>query len=102
MFDLRDPHDAAALYDMWFNCSNCIETFNYEPGGAINLAYYHQIGQAAKKAGWAVDIMGSGGAAERSYQMYCPQCASKLAQEKPARNVGLELQVALVADLLNG
>ena len=28
-FDPRDPYDAAALYDMWLNCSRCPATVSY-------------------------------------------------------------------------
>lgn len=53
-FDPRDPYDAAALYDMWLNCSRCPATFDFEPGGDINLDYYHRIGQQARRDKWAV------------------------------------------------
>ncbi len=53
-FDPKDPYDAAALYDMWLNCSRCPATFDFEPGGEVNLDYYHRIGQQARLDNWAV------------------------------------------------
>lgn len=77
-FNARDPYDAAALYDMWLNCQNCPETFDFEPTRPIGLDYYHDIGQQAKRDGWVVveqedpdDVEGV------SYLVLCPCCASR-------------------------
>jgi len=76
-FDPRDPYDAAALYDMWLNCSRCPTTFDFEPGGDINLDYYHRIGQQARQDKWAVLPARSKGD-ELVFNVLCPACARRL------------------------
>lgn len=75
-FDSRDPYDAAALYDMWLNCSRCPATFDFEPGGNINLEYYHRIGQQARKDKWAV-LPAPSQAGELVFTILCPDCAER-------------------------
>ncbi len=75
-FDSRDPYDAAALYDMWLNCSRCPTTFDFEPGGEVNLDYYHKIGQQARREHWAVLPARSQG--ELIFNVLCPECAARL------------------------
>ncbi|ERP86898.1 MAG: hypothetical protein CL537_05625 [Alcanivoracaceae bacterium] len=76
-FDPRDPYDAAALYDMWLNCSRCPTSFDYEPGGDIDLDYYHRIGQQARVENWAVLPARSQGD-ELMFNVLCPVCADRL------------------------
>ncbi|MEE3319375.1 MAG: hypothetical protein VX258_01690 [Pseudomonadota bacterium] len=76
-FDSKDPYDAAALYDMWLNCSRCPTTFDFEPGGQINLDYYHRIGQRARQEKWAVLPAPSQGG-ELVFTVLCPSCADRL------------------------
>ncbi|MED5388473.1 MAG: hypothetical protein VX793_06450 [Pseudomonadota bacterium] len=75
-FDPRDPYDAAALYDMWLNCSRCPTTFDFEPGGEINLDYYHQIGQQARREKWVVLPSRINGD-EVVFSILCPHCADR-------------------------
>ena len=79
-FDSRDPYDAAALYDMWLNCSRCPTTFDFEPGGEINLDYYHRIGQRARKEQWAV-LPAPNQGDELVFTILCPACATRLGVE---------------------
>ncbi|EKF74458.1 hypothetical protein A11A3_08555 [Alcanivorax hongdengensis A-11-3] len=76
-FDPRDPYDAAALYDMWLNCSHCPATFDFEPGGAIDLDYYHRIGQQARHDGWSV-LPTRETADELVFTVLCPACTERL------------------------
>lgn len=75
-FDPGDPYDAAALYDMWLNCSRCPAIFDFEPGGDINLDYYHRIGQQARREKWAVLPTRSKGD-ELVFSILCPECAQR-------------------------
>lgn len=75
-FDPKDVYDAAALYDMWLNCHNCTNTFDFEPNRAIGLDYYHDIGQRAKRDGWLVaeqELAGS----DEAYMVLCPHCVKR-------------------------
>lgn len=76
MFDPADPFDAAALYDMWFNCNDCDRVFVYEPSLPINLDYYHQLGQEARHQGWYAVQQASGGSKEPDYLVLCPHCVA--------------------------
>lgn len=76
-FDAEDPYDAAALYDMWLNCSRCPVTFDYEPGGEINLDYYHRLGQRARQSGWAI-LPAQHLETELVFTVLCPRCAHRL------------------------
>ena len=76
-FDPQDPYDAAALYDMWLNCSHCPREFDYEPGGDIGLQYYHQIGQQARREGWSV-LPTQERVGELIFTVLCPGCSERL------------------------
>ena len=75
-FDPKDPYDAAALYDMWVNCSRCHATFDFEPGGEVNLDYYHRIGQQARIENWAV-LPARNHGEELVFNVLCPDCARR-------------------------
>jgi hypothetical protein len=84
MFNPADPFDAAALYDMWFNCSECDAILGYDPQQPIDLDYYHLLGQEARRRGWQVrPVHAPAGALEGEsiYQVYCPACAGHLGKE---------------------
>lgn len=85
MFNPADPFDAAALYDMWFNCADCDRIFDFEPHQPINLEYYHQLGQAARQQGWYAAPCG-----DEEYRVLCPHCAAKQ---------GLSGQAGMAADV---
>ncbi|MDX1803047.1 MAG: hypothetical protein R3292_03125 [Alcanivorax sp.] len=76
-FDPRDPYDAAALYDMWLNCSHCPRAFDFEPGGDIDLQYYHRIGQQARRDGWSV-LPTRECVDELVFTVLCPDCSVRL------------------------
>lgn len=75
-FDPKDPYDAAALYDMWLNCSRCPVAFDFEPGGEIDLDYYHRIGQQARRDRWAV-LSARAQGDELVFCVLCPDCARR-------------------------
>lgn len=78
-FNPRDVYDAAALYDMWLNCSGCPSTFDFEPNRPIGLEYYHDIGQQAKRDGWVVsEQIDAARPEEQTYLVLCPCCAGRL------------------------
>lgn len=77
-FNPRDVYDAAALYDMWLNCRSCPSSFDFEPNRPIGLAYYHEIGQAAKAAGWVVaEEIDTARLEDQTYLVLCPACAAR-------------------------
>lgn len=77
MFDPKDPFDAAALYDMWFNCSDCDRILSCEPQLPIGLEYYHELGQMARQQGWRVTKVGTTQHEDPQYQVLCPHCAAR-------------------------
>lgn len=77
MFDPKDPFDAAALFDMWFNCNDCDRLLNCEPDMPIGLDYYHELGQAARQQGWYVAESPASRHEEPQYQVLCPHCAAR-------------------------
>lgn len=77
MFNPADPFDAAALYDMWFNCGDCDQIFEFEPHLPINLEYYHQLGQAARQQGWYAAQSGGDDPQNPEYRVLCPCCAGR-------------------------
>lgn len=81
-FNPRDVYDAAALYDMWLNCHACPASFDFEPNLPIGLAYYHEIGQAARRGGWVVaEEIDAARLEEQTYMVLCPDCASRFGIE---------------------
>ena len=76
-FNPQDPYDAAALYDMWLNCTHCPTTFDFEPSGQIDLDYYHQIGQRARHANWVV-LPARESDGNPLFTVLCPACAKRV------------------------
>ena len=77
MFNPADPFDAAALYDMWFNCADCDKIFDFEPHLPINLDYYHELGQAARAQGWFAAQLAGTDVDNPEYEVLCPHCAAR-------------------------